>query len=134
MTQKIAFELVSPEAKLIAEDVIMAVIPGSEGEFGVLSGHMPLVANVSTGVVSIYRETMNDVSERVFIAGGVADVTGEQCTVLAEQAINVNDIDKADIEQKMKDIQETLSNANDKAEISSLQKRLFVYKAVLSAV
>lgn len=127
----IHFELVSPEAKFFAEDVKMAVIPGTEGDFGVLGGHMPLVANVRAGLVEIYREDMKQVSERVFIAGGVADVTGTQCTLLAEQAVNVNDLDKAAIEAQIADINDHLSFVEEKHEIDRFHKRLAVLNAML---
>lgn len=126
----IQFELVSPEKKLMSEGVTMAVIPGSEGDFGVLSGHMPLIANIRTGVVEIYREDMNNVSERVFIAGGVADVTGAQCTILAEQAINVNDIDKANIERQIAEIESDLSSITDEIDQKRFHKKLDILRAM----
>ncbi len=134
MTQKINFELVSPESKLMSTGVTMAVIPGSEGDFGVLSGHAPLVANVRTGVVEIYRENMNDVTDRIFIAGGVADVTGDQCTLLAEQAINVNDIDKADIDQQIKYIESDLSSITDEGDKLRYHKKLDILRAMSQSV
>lgn len=126
MTQKINFELVSPESKLISEAIKMAVIPGSEGDFGVLNGHMPLVANIRTGVVEIYRENMKDITDRIFIAGGVVDVTGDQCTLLAEQAINVNDIDKADVARQIENIKTDLEAITDEGDKSRFEKKLAV--------
>jgi len=128
MTQKIQFELVSPESKIMSEGVTMAVIPGSEGDFGVLYGHTPLVANVRAGVVEIYRDTMSDVSERVFIAGGFADVSGEQCTLLAEQAINVNDIDKVDIDRQITDIEGDLKIITDESDKKRFHKKLDILR------
>ena len=133
MTQTIHFELVSPESKIMAEDITMAVIPGTEGDFGVLSGHMPLVATVGTGVVAIYRENMTNVSERVFIAGGVADVTGTQCTLLAEQAINVNDLDRNDLERQINDLKEDIKITDDEADRTRFQKKLNVLSAMYDA-
>jgi F-type H+-transporting ATPase subunit epsilon len=134
MVSTIQFELVSPESKIMSEGVTMAVIPGSEGDFGVLSGHMPLVANVRTGVVSVYRENMNDVSEKIFIAGGVADVTGHQCTLLAEQAINVNDIDVTDINRQIADIESDLQSITDESDKNRFQKKLNVLHAMRDSV
>jgi len=108
----------------------MAVIPGTEGDFGVLSGHAPLIANVRTGVVSVYRDTMNDVSERIFIAGGVADVTGDQCTLLAERAINVNDIDTNDIDGQIAQIESDLKFITDNADQSRFHKKLDILRAM----
>ena len=130
----IQFELVSPEKKLMSEGVTMAVIPGAEGDFGVLSGHMPLIANVRTGVVEIYRENMNDVSERVFIAGGFADVNAEQCTLLAEQAINVNDIDKDDIEVQIAEIETQLASVANDIDVKSFHKKLDILRAMSQSV
>ncbi len=130
MTHKIQFELVSPESKIMSDGVTMAVIPGSEGDFGVLSGHAPLVANVRAGVVNIYRENMNDITDRVFIAGGVADVTGDQCTLLAEQAINVNDIDKADIDRQITDIESDLQSITDESDTIRFHKKLDILRAM----
>ena len=133
MTQKIQFELVSPESKIMSEDVTMAVVPGSEGDFGVLSGHTPLVANIRTGVVEIYRDDMKNVSERIFISGGTADVTGAQCTVLAEQAIPVNDIDKADIDRQITDIENDLQSITDSADQARFHSKLDILRAMSDA-
>ncbi len=130
----IQFELVSPEKKLMSEGVIMAVIPGTEGDFGVLSGHMPLIANVRTGVVEIYRENMTQVSERVFISGGFADVSVEQCTLLAEQAINVNDIDKADVDTQIAKIETNIQSATSDIDIKSFHKKLDILRAMAQSV
>lgn len=133
MTQTFQFELVSPEAKLMSEPVTMAVVPGSEGDFGVMAGHAPLVATVRTGVVTIYRDNIQNISERIFIAGGFADVTGDNCTVLAEQAVNVNDLDKADIEKQLNQAEIDAKSAEDEAEKRRLQKRIDVLKAMQEA-
>jgi F-type H+-transporting ATPase subunit epsilon len=80
------FELISPEEKLISEDVTMVTIPGEEGEFGVLEGHSPLLSAVKAGVVRINKTSMNDNARRVFVAGGFADVGPDHCILLAEEA------------------------------------------------
>jgi F-type H+-transporting ATPase subunit epsilon len=129
----IQFELVSPERKIMSEGVTMAVIPGTEGDFGVLSGHAPLIATVKTGVVEIYRDDMDVCSDRIFIAGGFADVSNENCTILAEQAINVNDIDAADIAKQLSDAEQNLSMAEGNADKRRFQKRIDILKAMKNA-
>ena len=114
-TQTIQFELVSPEEKLVSEPVKMAVIPGVEGEFGVLAGHASLVAALQPGVVELYGEG-SDEARKIFIAGGFADVTGEQCSVLAEQAVNLNELNQEEIEQKVTDLNEDLNMAEEAAD------------------
>lgn len=132
MMQQFQFELVSPEKKIMSENVTMAVIPGTEGDFGVLSGHAPLISSIRTGIVEIYRENMNDKSEQIFIAGGFADVTGESCTILAEQAINVRDISRDDISNKLAQAKEDLELAEG-IDKRRFEKRIEVYKAMHQA-
>jgi len=129
----IQFELVSPEKKIMSEGVTMAVIPGTEGDFGVLAGHTPLIATIKTGVVEIYRDNMNVCSDRIFIAGGFADVSNENCTILAEQAINVNDIDAGDVAKQLADAEENLSMAEGGADKRRFQKRIDVLTAMQTA-
>ena len=76
---KVAFELVSPERLVVSMPVDMVVVPGGEGDFGVLPGHAPLIASVRPGVIEIYDG--REVSDRIFVAGGFAEVTRERCTV-----------------------------------------------------
>ena len=99
MADKVAFELVSPERLLISADVDMVVIPGSEGDFGVLPGHAPLISSVRPGVIRIHDQ--GQVSDRIFIKGGFAEVTPEGCTVLAEEAVPISELDRAGLEQRI---------------------------------
>ncbi|OSQ39376.1 ATP synthase F1 subunit epsilon [Thalassospira mesophila] len=96
MTDTTVLELVSPSALLKSEPVEMVVVPGTEGNFGVLPKHAPLISTIRPGVIDIYKG--GSVSERIFVAGGVAEVNPERCTILAEEAIPVADI-KADVAQ-----------------------------------
>ena len=93
MADLIQFELVSPERLLVSRAVEMVVVPGSEGDFGVLPGHAPLISEVRPGIIAVFEA--GQVQERIFVAGGFAEVTGERCTVLAEQAMPVAEIDRA---------------------------------------
>ena len=129
----IHFELVSPDAMIMSGDVTMVVIPGSEGDFGVLQGHSPLISNVRAGVVNIYRDNMTAVSDKYFIAGGFADVNAENCMLVVEQSINVNDIDKADITRQINDITNDLKVISDKADLNRLEKRKTILEAMLIA-
>ena len=132
--QTIAFELVSPEARLVSEPVSMAVIPGEEGEFGVLPDHSALVASLKAGVVELYKDGGKEPFRKIFIAGGFADVTASQCTVLAEQAVNVNELNQATLEQDLKNLGEDLSLAKDEFEKARVSRRINLTKAKLAAV
>jgi F-type H+-transporting ATPase subunit epsilon len=80
------FELVTPERLVRSEDVYMVVVPGSEGEFGVLAGHAPYMSTLRNGDVAIYRTGMGDTPERIAVEGGFAEVSDKGLTVLAEKA------------------------------------------------
>ena len=99
MANTVKFELVSPERLLMSQPVEMVVVPGAEGDLGVLPGHSPLIAEVRPGVIDI-RES-GKVSEQIFVSGGFCEVSPERCTVLAEEAIPIIEIDKAGAEQRL---------------------------------
>lgn len=132
MTEQIQFELVSPEEKLVSEPVRLAVIPGEEGEFGVGAGHESLVASLKAGVVKLYQDS-SDEPRAIFIAGGFADVTGQNCTVLAEEAVNVNDLDRDVLEQQIRDLNEDLVRAEDEAGRLRVTRRIELATAKLQA-
>ena len=97
MADKLSFALVSPERELFHGDVDQVVVPGTEGEFGVLAQHAPLMTTIKPGALRI----LNDGTERkIFVNGGFADVTPDGLTVLAEEAIDLADLDRADIEKE----------------------------------
>lgn len=116
------FELVSPDKVLVSEPAWQVVIPGEEGYFGVRAGHTSLIAAVKPGVVEV-RKSENDAPEKIFIAGGFADVTAKNCTILAEQAVNVNELNAADIEKDLAALGEELKIATDATEKNLLEKK-----------
>lgn len=77
------FELVTPEKLVRSEEVHMVVVPGSEGEFGVLEGHAPFMSTIKNGAVSIYKNA-NSAPETIEIEGGFAEVNDKGLTILAE--------------------------------------------------
>jgi len=128
---KVAFELVSPEALVVSRDVEMVVVPGAEGDFGVLPRHTPMISNVRPGVLQVYEN--GQVSERIFVAGGFAEVTTARCTVLADEARPVAEIDRAAAEQGLRDAQDDLKDAKDDAERRDAERRAAVNEAMLKA-
>jgi len=132
MADKVEFELVSPEKLLMSQPVDMVVVPGGEGNFGVLAGHAPMIATVRPGTIDVYEG--DRVTYRIFIAGGFAEVTETRCTVLAEQAINVSELDRGKVEQEIKDLGEDIEDAKSDVERSTLEARLVVARAKLEAL
>ncbi len=80
------FELVTPERQVRSESVTMVVVPGTEGDFGVLAGHAPFMSTLRNGDIAIYRGGMNVEPERIAVEGGFAEVSDRGLTVLAEKA------------------------------------------------
>lgn len=99
MDEKIELDVVTPAKLLLSTVADMVVVPGAEGDFGVLVGHAPMIANVRAGTIDIYEN--DKVTERVFVEGGIAEITAERCTVLAEQAVLTRDIDAALAERRL---------------------------------
>lgn len=79
------FELVTPEKLVLSEDVHMVVVPGTEGEFGVMAGHAPYMSTLRDGELAIYRSSGGQ-PEKIAVSGGFAEVSDKGLTVLAESA------------------------------------------------
>jgi F-type H+-transporting ATPase subunit epsilon len=131
MPDPFTFDLVSPEKLLLSEDVEMVVVPGAEGDFGVLIGHAPLISSLRPGVINTY--TGKNVEKRIFVAGGFAEVTGERCTVLAEEAMPVEDIDPADVEKRIASAREALNEADNDVARGQAEMALAVGEAMAAA-
>ena len=107
----VQFELVTPEQLLVSRDVDMVVVPGTEGNFGVLPGHAPLISTIRPGTIDIYEG--NAIAERIFVAGGFAEVTPERCTVLADEALPPDTLDRAELETELQTLDGNLPMLRD---------------------
>jgi F-type H+-transporting ATPase subunit epsilon len=132
VADKVNFELVSPQRLLLSEAVDMVVVPGAEGDFGVLAEHAPLISTVRPGTITVYQD--NVVSERIFVAGGFAEVTAERCTVLAEEAEPIEDIDRAAVETELRTLREDLGGAQTEEERQLVEARIAVAEAKIEAI
>ena len=79
------FELVTPERQLLSEDVYMVVVPGTEGESGIMAGHAPYMTTLKNGEIAVYR-TSGAEPERIPVTGGFAEMGDKGLTILAESA------------------------------------------------
>lgn len=133
MADKLHFALVSPEREMFNGEVDHVVVPGSEGEFGVMPNHAPVMSVIKPGALRVID---GGVERRIFVNGGFADVTPEGLTVLAEEAIDVADIDAVELDQQLKNAQEDLRDANSDEKREVAQRaltRLEMMKAALAA-
>ena len=117
MADKLQFDLVSPERALRSASVAMVVVPGAEGDFGVLAGHAPFMSTIRPGAINVYADSIGDVPERIFIDGGFAEVSDTGLTILAERAMPVSEID---IEAVARDLA-VARTAGDTRRIASLE-------------
>jgi len=132
MAATLQFELVSPERLLRSEPVEMVVVPGTEGNFGVLPGHALLISTVRPGLIEIYEG--GKVKERVFVSGGFAEVNPERCTVLADEAVPLPDLNRAVLEGQARELEARLNTAQDDAARNQMRRQLAVVNAKLTAL
>jgi F-type H+-transporting ATPase subunit epsilon len=101
------FNLVSPESLLFSEKVEMVILPGEEGDMGILYNHAPVLSSLKVGIVDVYQDGISSVTKRFFVGGGFASVNSEECVVLTDKAVLLPDLDSKSLE---KYIQEMKSN------------------------
>jgi F-type H+-transporting ATPase subunit epsilon len=131
MADKLHFDLVAPEARVFQGEVDMVVVPGSEGDFGVLAGHAPFMSTIRSGAISIHS---GDQVTRTFIHGGFAEVTPDGLTILAEEAIDLTKIDPAEVERQLTEAREDLGQARDEADQRDAQNQIDKLEALMTAI
>lgn len=122
MAEAYKFELVSPERLLVSESVESVIIPGTEGEMTVMANHSPVMATVKPGVVTV--KPVSGAEQRYVVFGGFADILPEGCTLLAESAVAVADISKADLDQRIQDAKDDLADAKTDEERTKAEEFL----------
>ncbi|MEE2655367.1 MAG: F0F1 ATP synthase subunit epsilon [Pseudomonadota bacterium] len=111
MADTVEFEMVIPENLLFSEKVELVVVPGAEGDFGVLPGHSPFISTLRPGVISIYENNL--VNQRIFVTGGFAEVTPDRCTVLADEAIDFNSAERSELELRVEEARKVVNEATE---------------------
>ena len=145
MAERVQFELVTPERLLLSEMVEMVVVPGTEGNFGVLPGHAPLISSIRPGTIDVYEG--QTVTRRIFIVSGIAEVTPERCTVLADEAMAPDSLDRAAIEGELQTAESNLPSLREHlgratgtdrerlaAELRHLERQQSIARAKLQAL
>jgi F-type H+-transporting ATPase subunit epsilon len=125
------FDLVSPERMVFSGEVEHVVVPGSEGEFGVLAHHAPFLSMLRPGILTILEPGP---PRRIVVGGGFAEVAPEGLTVLAELAVPVEEFDRAHLVEEIKDAQEDVADVKDEAVRDKLRRRLDQLKQLQAAL
>jgi F-type H+-transporting ATPase subunit epsilon len=125
------FDLVSPEKLLFSGEVTQVDVPGSEGDFGVLAGHAPIVTTLRPGILVIYGERD---ALRIVVGGGFAEVGPAGLTVLADMAVPVDEFDVAQLAGVIKDIEEDVADETDEWKRDRLADKLDRLRALQTAL
>ncbi len=129
---RVSFELASPEALLVSEEVDMVVVPGAEGDFGVLPGHAPFISTVRPGVIDVYQG--DRIERRIFVSGGFAEVNERRCTVLSAEAHPIEDIDRGAVEARLEAAEDALGDADTDDARARAEAEIAVCQAMLAAL
>lgn len=131
MADKLHFELVSPEKLIMSTDVDMVVVPGVEGDFGVLTGHAAVVSTLRTGIMEVHD---GDAPQRLLVCGGFAEVNANGLTILAEEATPLADVNRAQLEAALKDAEEDVADAKDEEQSTRAEKSRDQLLAILDVL
>ena len=123
MAETISFELVSPERLLMEADVWGVMVPGREGDFTVLPGHAPVISTLRPAVVDVF-ETEGADPVRIFVRGGFAEVGPDGLTLLAQQAVDLAELDAEQLAQQIRNAEEDVADAKDDAARDAAQSAL----------
>ena len=104
MESTISFDLVSPEQLVFNDKAGMIIVPGKEGDMGVLSGHSKLLSSLRPGRVMVYGGD-KQLLQSFFVSGGFVEINPEKCIVLAEEVFEMAALDKSAIERQMQDLE-----------------------------
>ena len=121
----ISFDLVSPENLIFNDEVGMIIVPGKDGDFGVLPGHSKVMSSLRPGRVMVYGEDKN-LLKAFFVSGGFAEVNPEKCIVLAESVDEINELKKATLEKEVQEL--------EGQELDTTKEQLGIAKAKIDAL
>jgi F-type H+-transporting ATPase subunit epsilon len=132
MSATLQLDIVSPERSLYGAQVTMVEVPGVEGDFGVLPGHMPLISTIRPGVVTVHGD--GTPMMRFFVGGGYAEVTNESCTLLSAQVHDMAGLDKAKVEEELAHARRVLEHAEDEAAKAKAQQAVTIAEALFESL
>ncbi|MEO4043800.1 F0F1 ATP synthase subunit epsilon [Hoeflea sp. CAU 1731] len=132
MADSFNFELVSPEQLLLSEAVSQVIIPGTDGEMTVMAHHAPTMTTIKPGIVSVTTDSGEN--QRYVVFGGFADILLDGCTLLAESAVRVEDIDNEALKQRIQDTREDLADAKTDADKTRIAEHLDHLETLQNAV
>ena len=118
----ISFDLVSPESLIFNDDVGMIIIPGKDGDLGVLPGHSKIMSSLRPGRVMVYGEDKN-LLKSFFVSGGFTEINPEKCIVLAESVNEMSELEKSSVENEIQEL-ESKDTDESKAKLYIAKKKI----------
>ena len=109
MESTISLDLVSPEQLIFSDKAGMIIVPGKEGDIGVLPGHSKLLSSLRPGRIMIYGED-KQLIQSFFVSGGFVEVNPDKCILLAEEVFEISELDKSVIEQQIQELENETSD------------------------
>ena len=130
MGDRVAFELGSPDKLLLSVQAEMVVVPGADGDFAVLAGHAPMISTLRPGALEVYEG--DKVTDRIYVAGGFAEVSNDRCTVLADEAVPVAYLDRAKLDARLKAAEERLAASKTDGEQYTANTTIAILRELLA--
>ena len=131
MADTFEFELVAPEKLIFSDNIEFVVVPGAEGDFGVLPGHALMLSTIRPGLIEIYDN--DKPKEHFFVGGGFAEVTSERCTVLSTESLNLAEYDEDHARKRLEKAEQKLGTASSDTERETYEKEVEVVQALMAA-
>ena len=126
MSELTNINLVTPLELLVSKEVKMAVMPGTDGDLGIMVKHTPLMTLLRRGFVKLYDDG-NNLIEEIAVDGGVAEVNEQNITILCERAETINTVNKQIIEEKIKNCEKQINDHDDTTSTSAKKESDFLY-------
>ncbi len=130
-TKSLKLEIITPEKVFFSGNIRMVNLPGEEGEFGVLCGHMNLISKITNGLLTMFDER-NHISDKIFVGEGFAEITHTTVTMLVENAINLKDCNFDQFSQEIVFLKEQLNFCKNEFEKIIISKKISYNEAILS--
>lgn len=133
MADTFIFSIVTPARPMLTQEADLVIVPGEEGDFGVLPGHASLLSTLRPGTIQI-RDKQMKIIDQIFVEGGFAEVTPERCTILAEEAVYVREITRDQAEERLKRAHDALMVADTFGVRLVAQRDVRTAEAMVAAV
>lgn len=132
-TDTFLFELVAPDRLLMSKRAAMVTAPGEQGDFGVLVRHAPMITTLRPGLIRIHADA-TEAPERIFVSGGFAEVTGDLCTVLCEEAMPLEEMDRVEVSNRLERAIHGMQDADTADQRTKAAKELDVAQTAMTIV